>query len=156
MKNLFNKLTTILFILFIILSFKIINLNYDINFANNEYLNNIFNYTFNYNNLFKNNNHNSIVNNSINYIKENDKYITVSNSIYSIKEGLIYLENNKIIIKQIDTFNLILEGEFNTFVFDGDYVNSSSIIGEYYEPFLIYFTKGNKVYTYEEYIRNYL
>ena len=75
MKNIFNKITTLLFILFIILSFKIINSNYYIDISNKEYLNNIFNLTFNYNNLFDKNNLDTNVNSSIKYIKVNDKYI---------------------------------------------------------------------------------
>ena len=155
MKNIFNKITTLLFILFIILSFKIINSNYYIDISNKEYLNNIFNLTFNYNILFDKNNLDTFVNSSIKYIKVNDKYITDSSFIYSLKEGVIYLNSNKIIIKQNDNFNFVIEGEFNTFIFNGDYVDKGSIIGEYFEPFSLYFYKDDNLYSYEEYLRNY-
>ena len=154
MKNLFNKITSLLFIVFIILSFKIINSNYYIDISNKEYLNNLFILTFNYNNLFNKNNLDINVNGNIKYIKLNNKYITDSSLLYSLKEGIIYTSSNKIIIKQNDGYDFVIEGEFNTFIFNGDYVEKDSIIGEYFKPFLLYFYKDDKLYSYEEYIRN--
>lgn len=154
MKNLFNKITSLLFIVFIILSFKIINSNYYIDISNKEYLNNLFNLTFNYNNLFNKNNLDTNVNGNIKYIKLNNKYITDSSLLYSLKEGIIYTSLNKIIIKQNDGYDFVIEGEFNTFIFNGDYVEIDSIIGEYFEPFTLYFYKDDNLYSYEEYIRN--
>ena len=77
-----------------------------------------------------------------------------SSLLYSLKEGIIYINLNKIIIKQNDGYDFIIQGEFNTFIFNGDYVDKDSIIGEYFEPFTLYFYKDDKLYSYEEYIRN--
>lgn len=155
MKNIFNKITFLFFVLFIVLSFKIINSNYYIDISNKESLNNIFNLTFNYKNIFSKIFNEINVNNNINYIKEDNGYISNSSLIFSIKEGIIYYNENKIIIKQNDDFDFVLIGKFNIFVFNGDYVDSGSIIGEYYEPFLLYLVKDNMNFTYEDYLRNY-
>jgi hypothetical protein len=64
------------------------------------------------------------------------------------------VNSKKCYIKQNDGYDFVIEGEFNSFIFNGDYVEKDSIIGEYFEPFTLYFYKDDKLYSYEEYIRN--
>ena len=156
MKNLYDKiynyLTFIFFFLIIFLSIKCFNKSIILEF-NKIKIANIYSNFFDFKNIINNTN-DKTVDNEIIYIKNQNKYITNSNVLVSIDNGVVRIaKNDKIIILQNNSYNVVFEGDFNVQIKDNDYIEKGSIIGSYFEPFLLYFIDNNgEIYTYEEYL----
>ena len=146
-------LTSLLFLLIIILSIKCFNKEYILDIDKDK-IAKLYTNIFNFKTLFRNTN-DETVDNEIVYIKTNDKYICSSNNIVSIYDGVVEkCDSSNIVITQNNRYTICFYGDFNLMINKGDYVEKGSIIAGYFEPFTLLFCKDGEIFTYEEYISN--